>query len=135
MTDEGTPDRTTAERPVIKRSSEVDANPVPEAKGVEKAVVFDESDGAPNFRMRWYSLEPGAEVPRHTNEVEHEMHTVAGEFVAGLGDGEHRVTQGDSLLIPPGTVHWFRNEGDEVSEFICVVPNGDPGLRLADESQ
>ena len=124
----------TRSRPVLKRADDVNYETLSEAEGTRKAVILDESDGAPNFRMRRYQLEPGAEVPKHTNAVEHEVHTVTGEYVVGLEDEEYRVSEGDSLLIPPGTVHWFRNESDEESEFICMVPNDDAGLELIDDS-
>ena len=120
-------------QPVIKRAEDVRAEALSEADGARKAVILDESDGAPNFRMRRYTLEPGAEVPKHTNAVEHEVHTVAGEYIVGLEDAEHRITEGDSLLIPAGTVHWFRNDSDSESAFICMVPNGDAGIDLIEE--
>lgn len=119
--------------PVIKRFDDIDPKALSEADGVRKAVILDESDGTPNFRMRRYFLEPGSEVPKHTNGIEHEVHTVAGEYVVGIDDEEHRVSAGDSLLIPPGTVHWFRNESDEESSFICMVPNGDAEIKLEEE--
>lgn len=118
---------------VIKRFDEIDPKSLSEAEGVRKAVILDESDGAPNFRMRRYFLDPGAEVPKHTNGIEHEVHTVAGEYVVGIDGEEHRVSEGDSLLIPPGTVHWFRNESDDESSFICMVPNGDAEIKLEDD--
>jgi quercetin dioxygenase-like cupin family protein len=123
----------TQSTPVIKRDDDVTYETLSKAEGTEKAVVLDESDGAPNFRMRRYRLAPGAEVPKHTNGVEHEVHTVTGEYVVGLDEEEHRVSAGDSLLIPPGTVHWFRNESDAESEFICLVPNGDASIELVDD--
>jgi quercetin dioxygenase-like cupin family protein len=119
--------------PVLKRAGDVDYEELSKADGVRKAVVLDESDGAPNFRMRRYRLDAGAEVPKHTNAVEHEVHTVDGEYVVGIGDEEHTVREGDSLLIPAGTVHWFRNESESESAFVCMVPNGDAGIDLVEE--
>jgi len=124
----------TQPKPVLKRANDVDYEALSEAEGVRKAVILDESDGAPNFRMRRYSLEPGAEVPKHTNGVEHEIHTVEGEYVVGIEDEEFTVSAGDSLLIPDGTVHWFRNESEEKSAFVCMVPNDDAGLELVDDA-
>ena len=124
----------TQREPVIKRAEDIEYETLSKADGVSKAVVLDESDGAPNFRMRRYRLEPGAEVPKHTNAIEHEVHTVTGEYVVGLGDKEHTVSEGDSLLIPADTVHWFRNETDEESAFVCMVPNGDAGLELVEDA-
>lgn len=120
-------------KPVIKRAGETEYERLSKADGVEKAVIIDESDGAPNFRMRRYRLEPGAEVPKHTNGVEHEVHTVTGEYVVGIEDEEYTVSAGDSLLIPAGTVHWFRNETDEESAFVCMIPTEDASLELVEE--
>lgn len=119
--------------PTLKRAADADYAELSQADGVRKAVILDESDGAPNFRMRRYRLAPGAEVPKHTNAVEHEVHTVDGEYVVGIEDEEYTVREGDSLLIPAGTVHWFRNESDAESSFVCMVPNGDAGIELVDE--
>ena len=119
--------------PTLKRAADADYAELSKADGVRKAVILDESDGAPNFRMRRYRLDPGAEVPKHTNSVEHEVHTADGAYVVGLEDEEHTVREGDSLLIPAGTVHWFRNESEAESAFVCMVPNGDAGIELVDE--
>ena len=118
--------------PVVKRGDEVAAEPVDAAEGLSKAVLIDESDGAPHFAMRRFELAAGAEVPRHTNAVEHEQYVLAGEYVVGIGDTEHTVSPGDALLIPAGAEHWYRNEGDEPGAFICVVPNGDDTIELVE---
>jgi len=126
MSDTAEPD------PVVKRGKSVASEPVDAAAGLSKAVLLDESDGAPNFAMRRFELAPGAEVPRHTNAVEHEQYVLAGEYVVGVGDEERTVSPGDALLIPAGVEHWYRNEGDEAGAFICVVPNGDDTIELVE---
>jgi quercetin dioxygenase-like cupin family protein len=118
--------------PVLRRAGEVEYATVDAAEGLEKGVLVDESDGAPHFAMRRFTLAPGSEVPEHTNAVEHEQYVLEGEYVVGIGDEEYEVEAGDSLLIPAGTVHWYRNEGDEQGAFICVVPNGDDTIELVD---
>ena len=118
--------------PVVKHSDEVKTEPVDAAEGLRKAVLIDESDGAPNFAMRRFELAAGAEVPRHTNAVEHEQYVLAGEYVVGVGEEEHTVRPGDTLLIPAGVEHWYRNEGEESGAFICVVPNGDDAIELVE---
>ena len=116
----------------VRRAEAIEYEPVEAAEGLRKGVLIDESDGAPNFAMRRFVLEPGAEVPRHTNAVEHEQYVLEGEYVVGIEDEEHVVTAGDSLLIPAGAVHWYRNEGDEQGAFLCVVPNGDDTIELVE---
>jgi quercetin dioxygenase-like cupin family protein len=118
--------------PVVKRGEDISYEPVAAAEGLSKGVLLDESDGAPNFAMRRFELEPGAEVPRHTNAVEHEQYVLAGEYVVGIGDEERVVSPGDALLIPAGVEHWYRNEGGEPGAFLCAVPNGDDAIELVE---
>jgi quercetin dioxygenase-like cupin family protein len=118
--------------PLIRRAEEIEYETVDAADGLSKGVLIDESRGAPNFAIRRFTLDPGAEVPKHTNEVEHEQYVLSGEYVVGIDDEEFAVSEGDSLLIPAGVVHWYRNEGDEPGAFLCAVPNGDDEIQLAE---
>ncbi|EJN59712.1 cupin domain-containing protein [Halogranum rubrum] len=120
-------------KPVVKRARDVEYEPVSAADGMSKAVLIDESDGAPHFAIRRFRLEAGASVPKHTNEVEHEQYVLAGEYTVGIGEEEYTVAAGDSLLIPAGTVHWYRNDGELEGAFLCAVPNGDDSIDLLDE--
>ncbi|UPW01954.1 cupin domain-containing protein [Halorussus gelatinilyticus] len=120
-------------KPLIRRSDDIEYEDVGAADGMSKGVLIDESRGAPNFAIRRFELDPGASVPEHTNEVEHEQYVLSGEYVVGIDDEEYTVSEGDSLLIPAGVVHWYRNEGDEPGAFICAVPNGDDEIELVEE--
>ena len=122
-----------SDSPVIKRSDEIEYERVDAADGLRKGVLIDEGDGAPNFAIRRFELDAGAAVPEHTNAVEHEQYVLAGEYVVGIGDEEYTVSAGDSLLIPAGTVHWYRNESDRPGAFLCAVPNGDDTIELVEE--
>ncbi|PSQ15676.1 cupin domain-containing protein [Halobacteriales archaeon QS_8_69_26] len=119
--------------PVVRRGESVEYESVDAADGLAKGVLVGPEDGAPNFAIRRFALAPGAEVPRHTNEVEHEQYVLSGEYVVGIEDEEHRVEAGDALLIPAGTVHWYRNDSDEEGAFLCAVPNGDDEIQLLEE--
>jgi quercetin dioxygenase-like cupin family protein len=118
--------------PVIKRAADIEYDPVDAADGLSKGVLLNEADGAPHFAMRRFTIDPGAEVPKHTNAVEHEQYVLEGEYVVGIDGEEHVVSAGDSLLIPAGVVHWYRNESDEAGAFICAVPNGDDTIELCE---
>ena len=118
--------------PVVKRSDEIVYEAVGAAEGMRKGVLLDESDGAPNFAIRRFELDAGASVPEHTNAVEHEQYVLAGEYTVGIDDEEYTVSAGDSLLIPAGVVHWYRNEGDQPGAFLCAVPNGDDTIELVE---
>ena len=118
--------------PVIVRHESVSADPVDAAEGLQKAVLLDESDGAPTFAIRRFELDPESTVPRHTNAIEHEQYVLDGEYVVGIGDEEHVVSAGDALLIPASVEHWYRNESDDPGAFICAVPNGDDEIDLVE---
>jgi quercetin dioxygenase-like cupin family protein len=116
----------------IRRAGEVDYQSVDAAEGLSKGVLVGEDDGAPNFAMRRFTLDAGAEVPKHTNEVEHVQYVLAGEYVVGIEGEEYTVSEGDSLLVPAGAVHWYRNEGDQRGAFICNVPHGKDDIQLVE---
>ena len=116
--------------PLIRRESDAEYETVDAAEGLRKGVLVGEEHGAPNLAIRRFVLEAGGEVPKHTNDVEHEQYVLEGEYVVGIGDEEHTVGAGDSLHIPAGTVHWYRNDGDEPGAFICAVPAGDDEIRV-----
>jgi quercetin dioxygenase-like cupin family protein len=120
-------------RPVVRRAADVSYESVDAADGLNKGVLIGEADGAPNLAIRRFTLDAGASVPKHTNEVEHEQYVLAGEYVVGIEDEEFTVSAGDSLFIPAGTEHWYRNEGDREGAFICAVPTGDDEIRLTEE--
>jgi len=123
-------DSETEPRPFLRRAADVEYESVDAAEGLAKGVLVGEADGAPNLAIRRFTLAPGAEVPAHTNEVEHEQYVLAGRYTVGIGEEEHAVEPGDSLFIPAGTVHWYRNDGDEQGAFICAVPTGDDSIEL-----
>ena len=120
--------------PVVRRSADVEYESVDAADGLSKGVLVGEEQDAPNFAVRRFTLDAGAEVPKHTNAVEHEQYVLEGEYVVGIDDEEYEVSAGDSLLIPAGTVHWYRNEGEKPGAFICAVPNGDDEIELVEDA-
>ncbi|MFW5974312.1 MAG: cupin domain-containing protein [Natrialbaceae archaeon] len=121
------------ESPFVRRADEIEYRPLDAADGMSKGVLVNEEYGAPNVALRRFVLDPGASVPEHTNEIEHEQHVLAGEYVVGLDDSEYTVGPGDTIHIPAGTVHWYRNEGDEEGVFLCAVPTGDDEITLVEE--
>jgi quercetin dioxygenase-like cupin family protein len=116
--------------PHLHRAADVEYESVELADGLRKGVLLGDDQATPNFDMRRFVLEPGARVPRHTNEVEHEQYVLEGDYVVGIGEETHAVSAGDSLLIPAGVVHWYRNDSDTQGSFLCVVPKGDDQITI-----
>ena len=119
--------------PVVRRAEEVDYEATDAAPGLRKGVLVGEADGARNLAIRRFTLAPGASVPRHTNEIEHEQYVLEGTYTVGIGEEEYEVSAGDSLFIPAGAVHWYRNEGSDRGAFICAVPVGDDRIDLLED--
>ncbi len=119
-------------RPLVRREADVEYETVDAAEGLRKGVLVGTGDGGGNLALRRFELAPGAEVPKHTNEIEHEQYVLGGEYVVGIEGEEYTVEAGDALHIPAGAVHWYRNAGDEPGAFLCAVPAGDDEIRVVE---
>ncbi|MFI4860719.1 MAG: cupin domain-containing protein [Phycisphaerales bacterium JB063] len=95
---------------------------MPGAEGVEMRLMVGRADGAPNFAMRIFDVEPGGQTPHHQHNYEHEILVLDGEGEAYSGDTPHPVKQGDVLFVPANEVHQFRNTSDKPFRFMCMVP-------------
>ncbi|MFQ5705428.1 MAG: cupin domain-containing protein [Gemmatimonadales bacterium] len=106
------------------------AREVVEAGTATTRQVLISPDEAPNFAMRKFTIGPGGSMPPHTNTVEHEQYVLGGRAQVGIGDDVIQVKKDDVVYIPAGVPHWYRTEGDESFEFICVVPNKPDKIEL-----
>ncbi len=106
----------------VKHAADLAAEKVAAGKGTSRQVLISADEG-PNFAMRRFRMEPGGGMPNHTNTVEHEQYVLAGRAKIGLGDRVLEVQKDDVVFIPAGVPHWYRAEGDEAFEFLCIVPN------------
>lgn len=108
----------------VVRVSEIEASRV-EEEGAEKAWVkwlISEEDGAPNFFMRLFELEPGGRTPFHSHPWEHEIFILNGKARIILGDEEVDVKPETAVYIPPNLKHSITNPGKELLRFICLIP-------------
>lgn len=109
----------------VDRSSEVEAQQV-KMEGAEGCVIrwlVDDKDGAPNFAMREFSVDPNGHTPKHSHPYEHEVYILAGEGVVMEGDQERTISAGDFVYVAPDEIHQFRNTGELPMKFLCMVPH------------
>ena len=92
------------------------------AHGCTVRWLIGAADGAPNFAMRQFEIEPGGYTPRHHHPYEHEVFVLEGEGVVFEGDVEHALKEGDVIYVSPGELHQFRNTGSCPMKFLCLVP-------------
>jgi quercetin dioxygenase-like cupin family protein len=100
------------------------------AEGVEEAGSKDvtvrwlisEKDGAPNFAMRLFEVEPGGFTPFHTHAWEHEVFVLQGRGILVTEEKNFPLKKDDAAFVPPNKKHQFKSDSDERFSFICVVP-------------
>jgi quercetin dioxygenase-like cupin family protein len=100
---------------------EVPAEPVSE--GITIRWVIGQPEGAPNFALRVIEFAPGAIFARHQHAYEHEIFVLEGEGVVEGPDEEVAMRPGVALYVPPDEPHGYRNTGQSVLRFVCVVPH------------
>ena len=119
---------------VVKEADEVPAETVRAATGTTRQVLIG-PDEAPHFAMRRFVMQPGGGMPRHTNTVEHEQFVLRGRAQIGIADQIMEVRQGSVVFIPAGTPHWYKVQGNEPFEFLCVVPNRPDEVRVLEDER
>ena len=117
----------------VRRAGEMPLEEVGAGRGAQRQVLIGPEQG-PHFAMRRFIMQPGGGMPRHTNSVEHEQYVLRGRATIGIGDETFSVQRDDVVYIPADTPHWYRAEGDEPFEFLCVVPNLPDEIQVLDES-
>ena len=91
-------------------------------RGIKMRVLVGPDDGAANFFMRRFDLEPGGCTPRHAHAWEHETYILEGEGTV-FGNGEEKpMKAGDVIYVPPEEEHQFIASPDGTLAFICLIP-------------
>ena len=93
-----------------------------EAPGVLMRIVAGPDDGAPNFAMRVFEIQPSSSTPYHSHTWEHEVFVLSGRGVVKSTEGEKQLGEGDAIFVAPDEEHCFANIGDDILRLICVVP-------------
>lgn len=116
----------------VRSNQQVELNPVKMdgAFGCHVRWLVTEQEGAPNFAMRQFEVEPGGYTPKHFHPYEHEVFVLEGEGVVYEGDQPHSLKAGDVVLVTPDEVHQFRNTGDLPLKFLCLIPNSATGKQV-----
>jgi quercetin dioxygenase-like cupin family protein len=97
------------------------------AAGCTVRWLVDDKDGAPNFAMRQFEVEPNGHTPRHSHPYEHEIYVLEGVGVVVEGNKERPLRAGDCVYVAPDEVHQFKNTGGHALKFLCMVPHIPPG--------
>lgn len=118
-------------------SVEMKAVTMPGAEGCTVRWLIGQDDGAPNFALRQFEVEPGGHTPKHSHPYEHEVFVLSGSGVVLEGNTEHSLSAGDAVFVRPDEIHQFRNTGNSPMKFLCIVPHvpADTPVHLAPECE
>jgi quercetin dioxygenase-like cupin family protein len=116
----------------VKHTHEVETQVVEAGTGTTIQVLISPEEG-PHFAMRRFVIQPGGGMPNHTNLVEHEQYVLSGQAKIGIGTEVFEVKKGDVVFIPAQIPHWYKNDGEEPFEFLCMVPNKSDTITILDE--
>lgn len=93
------------------------------ASGVKVRWVISQKDGAENFYMRIFEIEPQGFTPYHQHPWEHEIFIKEGQGLVVTSEGEKGFQEGDVIFVKPEEFHQFKNSGQRKLELICLVPS------------
>jgi len=110
----------------IKKEEQIPET-IPEEEGVKKVrrrILIGPEDGSANIIMRYFKVLPGGNTPFHEHNFEHVVRIEKGKgVVVNAAEEEIPVSPGQSIFIPGGEKHQFKNPNDEALEFICTILN------------
>lgn len=109
---------------LIRRADQISGVPVKMegASGVSMRMMVGRDDGAPNFALRHFTVEPGGHSPRHQHNYEHEVYVLEGNARVEHDGEYHDLSAGDVVFIQPNALHQFTNVGESDFKFLCLVP-------------
>ena len=106
--------------------------PIKNLDNAKRVVLVDKGTvGAQDLTFAYCKFE--AKTSTHKKHVhkdaEEVIYITSGKGMSGLGDKEAEMSQGDTMFIPRGAVHWFYNPFNEPVEMLFVYTR--PTLKSA----
>lgn len=82
--------------------------------GLRVSFPLHSATGTASTATVLFELDPGAELPVHTDSAEELLIVLQGTAEARVGDAVGRVSRHDLALVPPMAPHGLRNVGDDM---------------------
>ena len=89
--------------------------------GVETRMLVSSSNGAAQLCMFEQWIAPGAGAPTHSHPVEEVLTVREGEAEMWIDEKRAIVSAGQSLIVPAGRKHGFRNSGTATLHIHAVL--------------
>lgn len=74
--------------------------------------------GSADSAVVYFEVEPGKELPAHTDSAEEVLYIVAGQAQARVGDEEKDLRAGDLAVIPALVPHGLTSTGEETLKVV-----------------
>ena len=90
----------------------------------------DDGNGYPEYGLRFFTIQPGGQIPIHNHFYHQTMYILEGKFECWQFDPEtDKIAQkketgpGDFVYVPSMEPHGMKNIGDEPATFLCCICN------------
>jgi len=90
----------------------------------------DDGHGNPDYGLRFFTIQPGGQIPIHNHFYHQTMYIRSGEFECWSFDAETDELvkkkicgPGTSIYIPSLEPHGMKNTTDEPATFLCCICN------------
>ena len=93
------------------------------AEGIRVRWLIKREDGAPNFAMRLFELQPKGHSPLHSHDWEHEVYVLDGNCKVTCENRKEIASAGHFVFVPPNAAHQFAHVGNSTLKFLCLVPH------------
>jgi quercetin dioxygenase-like cupin family protein len=91
-------------------------------QSITKHILVGESEGAPNYIMRYFRVEAQGHSRLERHPQEHEVIILHGKGQVQIADQVYEVEPFDVVFVSGNELHQFKNSGDEPFGFICIIP-------------
>ncbi|WP_340035689.1 cupin domain-containing protein [Aminobacter sp. Piv2-1] len=93
--------------------------------GVESRMLVSAGSGARQLCIFEQWVAPGAGAPTHFHPVEEVLTVLAGEAEVWFGDEHAKLVAGQSMIVPAGQSHGFRNPGEATLHMHAVLASSE----------
>lgn len=93
-----------------------------EVKNTSMKVLVSPKEGWDGYVLRVLEVEKEGYTPKHQHPWPHINYIIQGDGELMIAGKVEKVTAGSYAYIPGNTLHQFKNVGEDVFKFICIVP-------------
>lgn len=93
-----------------------------EVKDAKMKVLVSPENGWDDYVMRVIEVGKDGYTPKHLHPWPHINYVISGKAELMIDNSIYPIETESYAYVPSNTIHQFRNVGEEVFRFICIVP-------------